>query len=151
MRLSRKSENLAIHLTGESLTAIEGRGYQGLSSPTRSGSYKIEYRDFLKENKGVKAGLTIVLTVADVDGAALVFAKIHEVRAQLLGEAYHNDKKYKKTLEQIGHNGSSYRVLGSDAAKQVLMYAAQVLEEKLPADKYKGGWYTGWCAEVGGW
>jgi hypothetical protein len=82
-----------------------------------------------------------LVTVADVDGAALVFAKIHEVRAQLLGEAYHNDTKYKKTLAQIGHNGSTYGELGSDAAKQVL-------ERKLPAGKYEGGWYTGWCTAL---
>jgi hypothetical protein len=51
-----------------------------------------------------------------------------------------------KTLAQIGHNGSTYGELGSDAAKQVLLYAVQVLENKLPAGKYEGGWCTGWCA-----
>jgi hypothetical protein len=69
--------------------------------------------------------------------------KIHEVRAQLLGEALIKTNKYKKTLKQIGHNGSTYGKLGSDAAAQVLMLAAQVLKEKLPADKYKAGWCTG--------
>jgi hypothetical protein len=69
------------------------------------------------------------------------------VRAQLLGEAYHNTNTYKKTLKQIAHNGSTYGKLGSDAVKQVLLYAAGVLEKKLSAGKYKGGWYTGWCAE----
>jgi hypothetical protein len=126
------------------IAANEGRGYQGLGSPTKNGSYKIQFTNFLNEKKGV----AIVLTVADVDAAALVFAKIHEVRAQLLGEAYRNDKKYKKALAQSGHNGTTYGELGSDAAKQVLLYAAQVLERKLPAGKYEGGWYTGWCTAL---
>jgi hypothetical protein len=62
------------------------------------------------------------------------------VRAQLLGEAYHNDSRYKNTLEQIGHNGSTYGELGSDAAKQVLRCwcMRRRLEEKLPAGNYDG-------------
>jgi hypothetical protein len=88
-----------------------GKGYRGLGTPTNSGSYKIIYNNFLQE----KAGFELVLTIKDVDGAALVFAKLHEVRAQLLGEAYQSETMYKKRLEETAHNGSSYGELGAAA------------------------------------
>jgi hypothetical protein len=39
--------------------------------------------------------------------------------------------------------------LGSDAAKKVLQQMAKALKNKLPADKYKAEWLTGWLTEWG--
>jgi hypothetical protein len=117
----------------------------GLGTPTIAGSYKIQYHNFLQE----KAGFTFVLTTKDVDGAALVFAKLHAVRAQLLGETYQSDSMYKQRVEDTVHNGTSYGGLGSDAAKKVLQQTAKALKDKLPAGKHKAEWLAGWLAEWG--
>jgi hypothetical protein len=120
-----------------------GKGYTGLGNPTSSGSYKIQYHNFLQE----KAGFNFALTIKDVDGAALAFAKLHEVRAQLLGETYQSDSMYKQRVEDTAYNGSSYGGLGPDAAKEVLQQTAKALKGKLPAGKCRAEWLTGWLAE----
>jgi hypothetical protein len=141
VKLRKEKKEAAI---AAAAAANGGKGYKGLEITNISGSYKLQYTNFLQE----KGGFELAVTIKDVDGAALVFAKPHEVRVQLLGEVYQSDLMYKRRLEDTVHNGSSYGELGSDAAnKKVRLQTAKALKNKLPAGKYKTEWLTGWLAE----